>query len=140
MSNCQKDVKCQKIKHLDYGGGSQKNWHNEVHTYWHQFWCHIWWWPKTLEMSIESILDQFWWPWYVMSKFSEKIPCFHPSKIFLILTLHTLREILDWSLISILTSQPKYEMSSGQWKKIHKLSIYKKTVNHKNSQKVPFGS
>ena len=25
MSNCQKDVKCQKIKHLDYGGGSQKN-------------------------------------------------------------------------------------------------------------------
>ena len=25
MSNCQKDVKCQKIKHIDYGGGSQKN-------------------------------------------------------------------------------------------------------------------
>ena len=25
MSSCQKDVKCQKIKHLDYGGGSQKN-------------------------------------------------------------------------------------------------------------------
>ena len=24
MSNCQKDVKCQKIKYLDYGGGSQK--------------------------------------------------------------------------------------------------------------------
>ena len=24
MSNCQKDVKCQKIKHTDYGGGSQK--------------------------------------------------------------------------------------------------------------------
>ena len=24
MSSCQKDVKCQKIKHLDYGGGSQK--------------------------------------------------------------------------------------------------------------------
>ena len=24
MSNCQKDVKCQKVKHLDYGGGSQK--------------------------------------------------------------------------------------------------------------------
>ena len=24
MSNCQKDVKCQKIKHIDYGGGSQK--------------------------------------------------------------------------------------------------------------------
>ena len=25
MSSCQKDVECQKIKHLDYGGGSQKN-------------------------------------------------------------------------------------------------------------------
>ena len=24
MSSCQKDVKCQKIKYLDYGGGSQK--------------------------------------------------------------------------------------------------------------------
>ena len=25
MSSCQNDVKCQKIKHLDYGGGSQEN-------------------------------------------------------------------------------------------------------------------
>ena len=25
MSSCQKDVKCQKMKHLDYGGGSEKN-------------------------------------------------------------------------------------------------------------------
>ena len=25
MSSCQKDVKCQTMKHLDYGGGSQKN-------------------------------------------------------------------------------------------------------------------
>ena len=25
MSICQKDVKCQKVKHMDYGGGSQKN-------------------------------------------------------------------------------------------------------------------
>ena len=41
MSSCQKDVnlskscKCQKVKHIDYGGGSQKkiNSHNEVHTY-----------------------------------------------------------------------------------------------------------
>ena len=24
MSNCQKDVTCQIVKHLDYGGGSQK--------------------------------------------------------------------------------------------------------------------
>ena len=33
------DVKCQKIKHLDYGWGSLKNltWHNEVHTQLGQF-------------------------------------------------------------------------------------------------------
>ena len=24
MSKCQKDVKCQKVKHTDYGGGSSK--------------------------------------------------------------------------------------------------------------------
>ena len=24
MSSCQKDVKCQKVKHMNYGGGSQK--------------------------------------------------------------------------------------------------------------------
>ena len=24
MSSCQKDVKCQKVKHIDYGGGLQK--------------------------------------------------------------------------------------------------------------------
>ena len=24
MSSCQRDVKCQKVKHIDYGGGSQK--------------------------------------------------------------------------------------------------------------------
>ena len=24
MSSCQKDVKCQKVKHMGYGGGSQK--------------------------------------------------------------------------------------------------------------------
>ena len=25
MSSCHKDVKCQKVKHIDYGGGSHKN-------------------------------------------------------------------------------------------------------------------
>ena len=34
MSNCQKDVKCQKIEHLNYGGGlPKKNGHNEVHRF-----------------------------------------------------------------------------------------------------------
>ena len=65
MSSCEKDVKlskrCQRVKHMDYGRGLQKkkkkNWHNEVHRYWGQFWHHIRWWPKTLKMYIESI---FW--------------------------------------------------------------------------------
>ena len=48
------------------------NWHNEVHTYWSQFWCHIWWWPKTLKMIIESVFEQFWWPSYLTSKLTSK--------------------------------------------------------------------
>ena len=43
-------------------------WHYEVDTYWHQFWCHIWWWPKTLKLCIESVSEQFWWPSYLTSK------------------------------------------------------------------------
>ena len=67
-------VKCQKIKHLDHGGGSQKkkiNWHNEVHRYWRQFWHHIWWSLKTLKMSIEIIFGQFCWPSYLTSKLTS---------------------------------------------------------------------
>ena len=73
MSSCQKDVKCLKVKHMDYGGGSQKkiNSHNEVHTYWCQFWRHIWWWPKTLQMDIESVFEQFCWLSYLTSKFTS---------------------------------------------------------------------
>ena len=37
------------------------NWCNEVHTYWCQFSCHIWWSSKTLKMSTESNFEQFWW-------------------------------------------------------------------------------
>ena len=38
MWSCKKDVKCQKVKYLVYGGGSQKiiNWLNEVYRYWCQ--------------------------------------------------------------------------------------------------------
>ena len=69
MSSCQKYVKCQKIKYLDYGGGSQKiNWHNEVHRYWCQFWHHTWWSPKPWKMFLESFFGQFWWTSYLMSK------------------------------------------------------------------------
>ena len=63
MSSCQKDVKlskrCQMSKSQTHGlwrrFTKKINWHNEVHTYWCQFWHHIWWWPKTLKMCIESV-------------------------------------------------------------------------------------
>ena len=59
VSKCQKDVKYQKVKHADYGGGSQKkiNWHNEVHRYWCQFWCQIWNCPKILSMDILRVFS-----------------------------------------------------------------------------------
>ena len=58
---CQKDVKlskrCQIVKKMSKSQTHRLwrrfikkiNWHNEVHTYWCQFWCHIWWSPKTLK-------------------------------------------------------------------------------------------
>ena len=65
---------------------------------------------------------------------------FCPGKNFFILTLHTHRQSLDWPLISILTSQPIHEVCSGPWKTSHVFLIYEKTVNHKTSLKVSFGS
>ena len=67
---CQKDVKCQKVKHIDYGGGLQKkiNWHNEVHTFWRQFWRQIWRSPKLFQNTFYAHFEGFWWPSYVTSK------------------------------------------------------------------------
>ena len=87
MSSCQKDVKlskrCQVVKKMSNVKKSntwtmeevhkkkKKNSHNEVHTYWCQFWHHIWWWPKPLKMCIKSVFEQFWWPSYLMSKLTS---------------------------------------------------------------------
>ena len=73
-------------------------------------------------------------------KIHGNVPRFRPDKIFFILTLHTHRQSLDWPLISILTSQPIHEACSGPWKASHMFSIYEKTINHKTSRKVSFGS
>ena len=51
-------------------------------------------------------------------KILENVPRFHPIKNFFILTLHTLRQSLDWPLISILTSQPMHKMCSSSAKTI----------------------
>ena len=72
MSSCQKDVKCQNSQtHGLWRRFTKKNSHNEVHTYWCQFSCHIWWWPKSLKMCIESVFEEFWWPSYLMSKLTS---------------------------------------------------------------------
>ena len=84
MSHCpcpyvKKDVKlskrCQMSKSQTHGlwrrFTKKINSHNEVHTYWRWFWCHIWWWPKTLKMCIESVFEQFWWPSYLTSKLTS---------------------------------------------------------------------
>ena len=47
------------------------------------------------------------------------VPCFCPGRIFFILTLHTLRQSLDWPLTWALTSQPKHKTCSGPSKKVH---------------------
>ena len=71
-------------------------------------------------------------------KSHKHVSHFCPSKDFLIWTLHTLRASLDWPLTSFWTSQPKYKTCSGPSKKF--TMSQSQTVNHKNSQKVPFGS
>ena len=48
------------------------------------------------------------------------VPCFCPGRIFFILTLHTLRQSLDWPLTSVLTSQTKHETCSSPLKKVHR--------------------
>ena len=57
MSSCQKDVKCQKVKHMHYGWGSQKNWPNEVHIYWCTYEGHQ---SCSKLLSLET--KGFWWP------------------------------------------------------------------------------
>ena len=47
------------------------------------------------------------------------VPRFCPGRIFFILTLHTLRQSLDWPLTWVLTSHPKDETCSSPLKKVH---------------------
>ena len=78
--------------------------------------------------------------WPPNPKILGNVPRFYPSKFFFILTLHTYRQSLDSPLISSLTSQPIHEMCSSPSKTSYMFLISEKTVNHKTSQKVSFGS
>ena len=65
----------------------------------------------------------------------RNVPRFHPSKNVFNLTLHTLRQSLDWPLISILTSHP---MHKWPIKKISWFLNLQENCKSQNSQKVPF--
>ena len=118
---CRKDVKvskrCQMSKSQTHGlwrrFTKKINSHNEVHTYWRQFWHHIWWWRKTLKMCIESVFEKFWWPSYLTSKLTSI--CVNliiwiyfflwTSSIVCVLDFLTLDIFLTtWHLFDILTS------------------------------------
>ena len=51
-------------------------------------------------------------------KVHRNVGHFHPGNFFFILTLHTLRQLLDWPLISFSTLQPKHGTCSSPSKKI----------------------
>ena len=84
----------------------KKNWHNEVHTYWCQFWRHIWWWTEILKMCIESVFDQFWWPSYLTSKLTSICVNLIMCIYLFVNLLHSLCVWLFniWHLFDILTS------------------------------------
>ena len=79
---------------------------HEVHTYWYQFWHHIWWWPKTLKICIESVFEQFWWPSYSTSKLTSICVNLIMWIYFFVNLLHSLCvSLFDiWHLFDILTS------------------------------------
>ena len=66
------------------------------------------------------------------------VPHFRPGKKIFILTLHTLKQLLDWPLISILTSHPYTRCAAAPQNKNHLILIYEKTISRKISQKAPF--
>ena len=79
MSKYQKDVKmskrCQMSKsqtHRLWRRFTKKiNSHNEVNTYWPQFWCHIWRSPKLFKNTFYAHFESFWSPSYVISKLTS---------------------------------------------------------------------
>ena len=70
MCQMLKDVKYQIVKQLNYIEEVHKklNWHNEVHTCSHQFWCHRWRSLKLVKNIFCEHLEGFWQPSYVTSK------------------------------------------------------------------------
>ena len=136
MSKCQKDVKlskrcqvdkCQKVKSLDYEGGSQKliNWHNKVYRYWCQVWCQIWRSPKLSKNTFCANFEGFWLPSYVISKLMSICVNFIMSIYFLWISIVQVFEFLTidiflttWHHLTFccpITYVPHYSWEQGWW-------------------------
>ena len=62
------------------------NWHNEVHTYWCQFWRQIWRSPKLFKNTFYAHFEGFWWPSYVTSKIDINVCEPHYVNLFFLWT------------------------------------------------------
>ena len=125
MSSCQKDVKlskrCQMSKsqtHRLWRRFTKKiNWHNEIYTYWCQFWCHIWWSPKLFKNTFYAHFEGFWWPSYVMSKLTSICVNLIMSLYFFVNLFHSLCVWLFdiWHLFDNLTSFWQFDIFLTFW-------------------------
>ena len=117
MSSCQKDVKlskgCQIVKKMSNVKKSNTstmeevckkiNWHNEVHTYWCQFWHQIWRSPKLFKNTFYAHFEGFWWPSYVTkySTWNTTVNHFHPKS-----RGHCIFGLLKWDLSHMTFKNP----------------------------------
>ena len=65
------------------------------------------WWKNSNQLTLGPCKPKIHW----------NVPRFHPGENFFILTLRTLRQWLEWPLISVSTSQPMHETCSSPSKK-----------------------
>ena len=127
MSKCQKDVKCQNVKHTDWRRFTKEiNSHNEVHTYWCQFWHQIWRSPKLFKNTFYAHFEGFWSPSYVTSKLTSVCVNFIVS-IFFFLWTSSIVHVFDfltfdiflttWHLFNIflITSHIFNFLTHGHW-------------------------
>ena len=89
---------------------------------------------QNMSATVEKTCEKIWICWHyshITCTFLEICPISAPV-FFFILTLHTLRQLLDWPCISILTSEPMHGTRSGPSKKnIHVLNLWE---NHESQK------
>ena len=139
MSSCQKDVKlskrCQVVKkmsscqkrcqmsksqtHRLWRRFTKKiNSHNEVHTYWCQFWRQIWRSPKLFKNTFYVHFEGFWSPSYVTSKLTSVCVNLIMSIYFFLWTssiVHVFDFLTTWHLFDNLTSFWQLDIFLTNW-------------------------